>query len=117
MSECAVPSSLSVIPPNAPPDAGVGGGAAGVAESGVWGGGGRGRGGGGAGGPMRSDLSERAIDVSDFWRRREEDRARGFTRVVDAGDCERDGVVDGGGSGTGERLRRPFWIRPISASE
>lgn len=61
---------------------------------GVWGGGGRGRGGGGAGGPIRSDLSEREIDASDFCRRREEDRARGFTRVV--GDCERDGAVDEG---------------------
>lgn len=57
---------------------------------------------------MRSDLSERAIDASDFWRRREVDRARGFTSVVDVGDCERDGVVDEGGSGMGERLRRPF---------
>lgn len=66
---------------------------------------------------MRSDFSEREIEASDFWRRREEDRARGFTSVVDAGDCERDGVVDGGGSVMGERLRRPFWIRAISASE
>lgn len=80
---------MLVASPNAPPDAGVGGGAAGAAElglkAGVSGGGGRGRGGGGAGGPMRSDLSERAIDASDFCRRREEDRARGLT-VVDVGD-------------------------------
>lgn len=103
---------MSATSPNAPPDAGVGGGAAGAAEfgltAGIKGGGGRGKGGGGAGGPMRSDLSERAIDASDFWRRREVDRARGFTSVVDVGDCEREGVVDAGGSGMGERLRRPF---------
>ena len=103
---------MSVTSPNAPPDAGVGGGAAGAAElglkAGVIGAGGRGRGGGGAGGPMRNDLSERAIDASDFWRRSEEDRARGLTRVVEVGDCERDGVVEGVGSGMGERLRRPF---------
>jgi len=90
----------------------VGGGTAGAAElglrAGAMGGGGSGRGGGGAGGPMRSDLSERAIDASDFWRRREDDRARGFISVVEVGDCERDGVVDGVGSGMGERLRRPF---------
>ena len=89
----------------------MGGGTAGAAElglrAGAVGGGGRGRGGGGAGGPMRNDLSERAIDASDLWRRREEDRARGFTSAVEVGDCERDGVVDEGNSG-GERLRRPF---------
>lgn len=52
---------------------------------------------------MHGDLSEREIDASDFWRQREEVRVRGFTSIVDAGDCERDGIVDGGGSGMGER--------------
>jgi hypothetical protein len=95
-----------------PPDAGVEGRAAGAAEISVWGGGGRGI--GGAGGPMWSDVSEREIDASDFWRRMEEDRAHGFTSIIDEGDCEYDGVVDEGGSGMGELLLRP---KGNSASE
>jgi len=38
------------------------------------GGGGSGRGGGGNGGPLRNDRSDRAIDPSDLWRRRDVDR-------------------------------------------
>ena len=105
-SECSVLSSQLFISPGA--DAGVGGGADEMAELDVWGGGGRGSGTGGAGGQMHGDLSEREIDASDFWRRKEEVRVRGFTNIVDARDCDRDGIVNGGGSGMGERLQRPF---------
>ena len=67
---------------------------------------------------MRSDRSDRAIDPSDLWRRREVDR---LTDIVVDGDRDREEFVDNGSSCTemrsGTRLRRPLRMRAISASE
>jgi len=41
---------------------------------------------------MRSDRSDREIDPSDLCRRRELDRMVG---LMDVGDCEREGVIEG----------------------
>ena len=83
------------------------------------GGGGSGRGGGGNGGPLRNDRSDRAIDPSDLWRRRDVDR---LTDIVVDGDRDREELVDNGSScaaevRSGTRLRRPLRMRAISASE
>lgn len=68
---------------------------------------------------MRSDRSDRAIDPSDLWRRREVDR---LTDIVVDGERDREEFVDDEGSsctevGSGTRLRRPLRMRAISASE